>query len=502
MLNSVPSSCPPKQLCQQDPLYFFKTALQDGERFVKAPSAMCGATMLSALSIAAQGLIDVITLEGTKKPVSLFFITSAKSGDRKTSTESLYFKPIHEWSGYLFDQSHDSASLDEAACLIWNRQKNHLLRTVDEVLAAGDSTDGVQNKLAHLLANRPTAGQSSQLLFQNTTLTALLDSLATGWPYVGLSTAEGGNVLNSRMEELIPLLSVLWDGGQIQHNRAQKKYIVRDARLTLAIQIQPGILRGYLGKSAGQARLSGFLSRCLVAEPESTQGSRFISLQDIEGAKTSEAIEHFHNRLLVMLYASKNKPERIALKFTSAAKQVLLNFFNQVEGELGNGGRLADISDCASKITDNLCRIAALLHYFCEESGDIDVPITQYAANICLSYLANFKQLFGFRNTAQQAMEDAEKLHWYLRSRLVVVSMHSSFNQQAAPTFLLRSEIANKGPLRGGVEQMDAALQILQQSGVIYVQRFNKSQQVYLNHTRSYQIMQERSMSCFTRTLQ
>ncbi|MDH5856461.1 DUF3987 domain-containing protein [Lampropedia aestuarii] len=74
-----------------DPLKLFKEALNDGVNQIQSHPDMCCSAMLSALSIAAQGLINVQTLEGRAKPVSICTLTSARSGDRKTSTDNYYF---------------------------------------------------------------------------------------------------------------------------------------------------------------------------------------------------------------------------------------------------------------------------------------------------------------------------------------------------------------------------------------------------------------------------
>ncbi|ASN99431.1 DUF3987 domain-containing protein [Escherichia coli] len=64
---------------------------------------------------------------------------------------------------------------------------------------------------------------------------------------------------------------------------------------------------------------------------------------------------------------------RICLRFSAEAERHWIEFYNQVESEMRMIGLLYDFKDYASKMAENMARLAALLHYFSGDGGDISV---------------------------------------------------------------------------------------------------------------------------------
>src|SRR6266404_7926823 len=66
-------------------------AIQD---IVQSPWAMCGQSVLAAATLAVQGFADVELPTGHIKPISNFFLTVARTGERKSATDTFALKPI------------------------------------------------------------------------------------------------------------------------------------------------------------------------------------------------------------------------------------------------------------------------------------------------------------------------------------------------------------------------------------------------------------------------
>lgn len=76
----------------------------------------------------------------------------------------------------------------------------------------------------------------------------------------------------------LALLNIIWDGGELPIGRRTfESFTVRGVRLTMALQVQEATLRAFFDRSDGLPRGIGFLARCLVSWPESTQGLRPFS---------------------------------------------------------------------------------------------------------------------------------------------------------------------------------------------------------------------------------
>lgn len=81
------------------------------EAAVQSPLAICGTAVLAAAACATQGLRDVALpiAGGQAKPLSLYFLAIALSGERKTATDKLALKPIHQRADEL-RTDYDAAS--------------------------------------------------------------------------------------------------------------------------------------------------------------------------------------------------------------------------------------------------------------------------------------------------------------------------------------------------------------------------------------------------------
>ena len=83
------------------------------EAQAQSPIPLIAASTFSTMSTACQGLIDVAMPTGQLAPTSLFFLTSAESGERKTATDRLLNAPVLEldaaWSELAGTECSDLA---------------------------------------------------------------------------------------------------------------------------------------------------------------------------------------------------------------------------------------------------------------------------------------------------------------------------------------------------------------------------------------------------------
>ncbi|MBC7752518.1 MAG: DUF3987 domain-containing protein [Candidatus Saccharibacteria bacterium] len=100
---------------------------------IQAPPALIASSILAAVSIVCQGLVDVRRPNGLESPCSLFLITIADSGERKTTCDNFFTKPIRE-----FDTNADSEFLVakagyEADLIAWESTHKALLAQIYNV---------------------------------------------------------------------------------------------------------------------------------------------------------------------------------------------------------------------------------------------------------------------------------------------------------------------------------------------------------------------------------
>jgi len=192
-------------------------------------------------------------------------------------------------------------------------------------------------------------------------------------------------------------LNQLWDGATLPvERRSTESFIVRGARLTMALQVQEATIRAFFDSTKGLARGTGFLARFLVAWPESTQGNRNFT----EAPANWPALATFNNRLAAIL----NRPAPIdddgaltpaMLRLTPGAKALWVAFHDAIESELSTGRELYDVRDVASKTADNAARLAALFHTFNGSIGDIDAECMESGAQIAAWHLNEARRFLG-----------------------------------------------------------------------------------------------------------
>jgi hypothetical protein len=73
-----------------------RAAVEAVHGFTQAPVAIPAASALAVASLAVQGFADVETLGGFA-PVSLYFLTVAQSGERKSSCDKPLLKGLREY---------------------------------------------------------------------------------------------------------------------------------------------------------------------------------------------------------------------------------------------------------------------------------------------------------------------------------------------------------------------------------------------------------------------
>ena len=89
---------------------------------VKAPLALCCQSVLASASLAAQAHFDVMLPWGERKPLSLFLLTVAESGERKSGVDDVVLgaaknqerQDIEEYKQLLEKHEQDLETWDEA----------------------------------------------------------------------------------------------------------------------------------------------------------------------------------------------------------------------------------------------------------------------------------------------------------------------------------------------------------------------------------------------------
>jgi len=402
-------------------------AVEEVQAAVQAPPEMVASSALAVASVATQHLADVRRSARLVGPVSLYFLTVAESGDRKSTVDRLMGGAVREFQDAQRDVSKTSLAGHVADLAAWQAEREAVESKLNGDAKGGKSIDAHRADLAELEVRKPEAPRVPRLLYQDATSEKLSKALATEWPSAGIFSSEGGAVLGGHsmgkdaLTRNLALFNTLWDGGTLEIDRATApSFAVRGARMTVSLQVQPAVLADFLDRDRGLSRGSGFLARFLIAHPASLQGSRVyrepgpMPALDAYSARIAELLSE-----LPKIEGDKGMVLPL-LDFTPEAKAAWVEAYNEIEKQLATDGDFASIKDSASKAADNIARMAAVLHIYENGThGSIGLSIVESATAIVSWHLYNARAVLAPFTMAPDAAAAATLDGWLIdRCRL------------------------------------------------------------------------------------
>lgn len=462
-----------------------RAAVKDIATITKAPIAMCGVGVLSALSLAGQGLVDVKRGRHLTGPTSLFLLSIAESGERKTTVDTLAFAAIRKHQRELEEALEPELKRFKSDYEAWEAVRNGLRAGIASKARSGklDGIDELREQLTNNEEKKPVPPPMPLLMSSSSTPEGLLRDLAKRWPSSSTISSEAGVVFGSHsmgadsVMRNLATLNVLWDGGEHINSRAdeEKNFTVRGARFTMSLQVQHHVLVDFMKRAGELARGSGFLARFLLAWPESTQGTRFYEEPD----KYMAGLARFDSRITQLLQIGLPRADEHSLalephmlELTPEAKAVWVELHDAIESELKAHGDYADVRDVASKAADNAARIAALFHlYEHGPEGAISVEHIKQAGSLAIWHLHEARRLLFDLQTNTELRKAAQLDAWLI-----------NWCKQQGTDRVNRTEIMRRGPnsIRRA-EHLVAPLLELQELNRIRIIEDGRSKIIVLN---------------------
>jgi hypothetical protein len=389
-----------------------REGIKDVQKMTQAPVPLIAASALSVISTTCQAHYDIRRGQGLKSPISLFMLTIAESGERKSTCDKLFTSVIRDYERQEQEKLKQTIKECHAKIASWESKELGIKKDITEKTKKGNDTKELEEKLLELQNNKPEFPRIPKLIRKDETPESLAYGLKHEWPTCGILSSEGGSILGSHANSSdtvmrnLSLQNELWDGeGLSIGRRTSESYSVNDVRLTVGIQIQEEPLKQFIERSKGLARGIGYFSRFLISIPVSTQGTRFYKeidtpLDNLELLKAR--LFDILNKAIFMNDDGSLSPE--ALDLSHEAKELWKSFYNETEKELSCYGKYADMKDVASKAGDNAARLSALFHLVSDTSGSLIIEKESMAGAIaCMKwYLNEALRFFGFISLSKE----------------------------------------------------------------------------------------------------
>lgn len=340
-----------------------------------APTGLVVSSVFAGASLATQSGYDVLRPNNLLSPLAMYFLAIAASGERKTTVDKLALQAFYEF-------------------------------TECKPLLSENSPGDVEKpkKTTRFIYSDVTPFALISCLFENSRSAALLED-------------EAGRIFDSRLIEDLGLLNKLWTGFSISVYRKKIRITVESPRCTISWMIQPKTFRAVLKKMGNKLHDSGFLARCLICEPITTQGTRHIDENkniDISGHK------RYCNRVKELLESQVDffvpggrqlEQPRKVLSFDQYAQKSWIKTYNEIESNICAGGQFHDHPEYASKIAENIARLAGIFHVFEGKPGLLIAEETLNAATEVVSwYTQEYLRIFREPDFRDQIADDANFL--------------------------------------------------------------------------------------------
>jgi Protein of unknown function (DUF3987) len=387
---------------------------------VQAPVAICGQSVLAAAALAGQAHADVLLPigPGQSRPLSLFLVSVAPSGERKSACDAEAMWPIRRRETAL-REAHDADGLhyanDRAA---YDRAREAALKT-------GKGDRAAIRTALDALGPAPLPPLIPMLTCPEPTYEGMCRLLAAGQPSIGIFAAEGGQFVGGHgMSDEARLrtaagLSALWDGEPIRRVRVGDGIsILPGRRVSLHLMAQPTVADLWL-----RDRLlidQGLLSRTLVTAPDSAMGGR---LSHDEAPETAPAMARYGARLLSIMETplplACERPNELTprpLALSPVAGRLWRGFADRVETMLTRDGELRPISGIANKLPEHAARIAAVLTLVRHiDAGEIAVVEMAAGIELAQHFTAEALRLHGGSQVSAELQRAEAARVWLLQ---------------------------------------------------------------------------------------
>lgn len=390
---------------------------------VQAPVALCANSCLAAISLAAQGQADVVIpgLE-RRRPIGLYFLTIAFSGERKTSADSYALEAIRELEKALRVQWQSERTKYDVQLDVWQAEKNTIIKGT-----GSKKKDAATEREADLqaLGIEPTLPLEPNLLFSEFTTEGLLKTLVSNTPSIGLFTDEGGELFggwsmhDDRRLGTASTLAKFWDGSKVDRVRAsgdRHHVIIEGRRVSAHFMAQPTIALAWLNDPIVQGQ--GLAARFLISFPKTTMGTRLFRDPTPENFWEVRLFgDRVRGLLARPLPVQQDRPDQLAprsIALSAPAKSQWVGAFDEWEKGLAPGGDFERIRAFVSKCGEHACRLAAVLQLFDDpDAAEIDADHMASAIALGRYYLAQTLRLAGDADRAAR-VNDAEAAYQFI----------------------------------------------------------------------------------------
>lgn len=411
----VPELSVGNNLGQPYPIEILPEVIKDAilciHEYIKVPIPIAANSVLFAINFIVQRKYDTTNFSYQRMPCSLYFLSQAESGDRKTTADNIALKVLHESEKKNILQYKEKLKL-------WKQQRTNEKNANPEPL-------------------------NPKRIFSESTLEPLIGGfIRDEYKDIALSSSDGADFLcghNFKAENSkasMASLTKLFDGISVERNRSKSNEegsgVTYDARLCVHLMGQANVIKDVLANPAMTG--IGLLPRFIFCAPQSLVGRRLLTEEDMDiNIMDDIRLKQYYAQCQKLLgdwiqplgKVSNQDYERKLIGINKEARELWRNIFNFFEIESGKG-LYKNHRAFASRAGELVIRLSATLAAF-EECNEINIQ------HMCCAEKIVKYSLEEWINYNQNEVSDAEMiLAWLVKRKTEFPKMEilkSSINQ-------------------------------------------------------------------------
>lgn len=378
-----------------------------------------GSGALGLLSTAVADLYDVQLHGHAPVPTSLYVWIVANTSEGKDFGISPFAAPFVAFQNREAQAERASAFNLRFERERWADAKAILRQSRRAALRDDEDTSEIDALIQRQENEKPTGKQSFKILYDQASIPSLEDQLCRRWPTACQFNLDAGAYFSHASAAWQGFWNARWGGSAIVGDTiARGSVFCESPRLSCVLGIQPSLLFKLLARSASSAsHESGFVARPLIAMPPPVAASRvltglppstdrIVACQSTAAGLLEESIR----------LRRSGKHRRKVLTFSAAAERFLIHHANGYAALTAAGQQYFYIAGHALKATQNVARIAAVLHVINQMPGDISEDTARCAADLMAWYTCQSLLLSEQTNAAHRLSLRALALEAVIRN--------------------------------------------------------------------------------------
>lgn len=370
---------------------------------VQSAMPIVGQCVLGAANYLAQTRVNAVSPASGEMPCSMYMLSLADSGDRKSASHRIAYQPI--------------------AMLEYQRGKAYS----QEIKEYEEGKRGKKGKaLEEYLNDTPVPVDPATVLSSDASFSRVNSMLIDGKPSLFWDSDEGGQMLSGHSMKgddrvaVMGALTKLWDNGGCERIRSSsnadgsgKGY---NRRLSMHLMAQEIAIRDALQDPI--LRGQGFLPRFLFTAPKSKKGTRLLTIDRLnKKAGHDPRIRKYWDRVQEILDTAEHvdiESSEVmppALEPTNEATALWLELYNEVELQSGKFGVFGDIGAFASRTGELTARIATVLAHF-EGLDHVDAKSMRGAVELARHSLSEWLRYSSVAVVDRITQQAADLMEW------------------------------------------------------------------------------------------